>query len=358
MFGRLRIKRCRLDEASSLAYRSNFCSVCHTLRQHDGRTASFLTNYDSTFWLVLADGLSKTPSRVSSKPCTAVPLIRVDVAEHDQVVSQANTAILWLLAEAKAVDDLEDEQSLKARLFLKLSSAAIGRARQLLEASGFPVREIEALPQRQKSAESVEQPRLRDVAEPSQRALEAIFVHLSRVCERPELRSSLAQFGRELGLVIYLLDAYEDRETDLAAGRFNALAYCHDAGLNAALEALDRMEYLTEELGLRGPSLNICTEVLAQLRRKTRPLPRTARRPHLLRRAGFFLNPFERNRCCKYCECNPCDACEGCCEGINCCSSCSDCGDGCGCDGCGCDGCDGCDCSGCDCGGCDCGCAC
>ncbi len=352
MFGRLKVKRCRLDKAASLTYRSNFCSVCHSLHQHDGRLASFLTNYDSTFWLVMAEGLSPTPVEVNSKRCTAVPLARVEVAQHAEPIAQANTSILWMLAEAKATDDLEDEQSLKARLFLKLSRGAIERARQVLEQSDFPIQEILGLPRRQSQAEALDRPSLRQVSEPTRRALEAIFAHLSRVCQRPDLKVPLARFGRDLGLVIYLLDAHEDRESDLAKGQFNALACCHDAGLNVAEEALDRLSENLEELGLTESTHRICSEVLAQLRRKTRPFLRRVSRPGLLRRAGFLLNPFEDNRCCKHCHCNPCDAC---CQSIDCCDTCGcEGGDACACDGCGCDG--GC----CDCGGgcCDCGCAC
>ncbi len=117
-------------------------------------------------------------------------------------------------------------------------------------------------------------------------------------------------------------------------------------------EALDRLSENLEELGLTESTHRICSEVLAQLRRKTRPFLRRVSRPGLLRRAGFLLNPFEDNRCCKHCHCNPCDAC---CQSIDCCDTCGcEGGDACACDGCGCDG--GC----CDCGGgcCDCGCAC
>lgn len=357
MFGRLRVSSCQLDQGGAELYQANFCSLCHTLRETSGYVSTLLTNYDSTFWLTVASGLHRTQTVTEKRACTALPIRRVSVEQHPPQVARSNAALLWLLAQAKAEDDIADEDSFKAKLFSRATAKKTEAARRYLVELGFEVNSILGVPARQSLAEQIAKPSFLQVSAPTADMLGSVFAFLGTVCERPDKTAALSRFGSHLGALIYLIDGLEDQAQDKKHGRFNPLLACSDA-LTSASGHLLALEQAFLELELRQPAHQVVQSGLRNLSRKLGPhLPAGHHWGRKRRQQAAFCSCCDRDKCrCSptdCCQC-PCDCCaEGACEGCSC--------DGCGCDGCdGCSGCDGCCDAGscCDASCCDAGCCC
>ncbi len=373
MFGRLRLSTCALSPEQKDSYKADFCSLCHSLKSQSGYLSTLLTNYDSTLWLAVASGLSLAPVETERRACTALPFRKVLVSLHAEEIQRSNTSLLWMLVQAKAKDDADDEGSWKAKTALRLSAERALEAERYLGDLGFQTEVLSQLPERQKQAESLPKTTFALVCAPTQAMMSEAFSHLATVCQRPELKDQLRNFGSSLGACIYLLDALDDHLEDLKAGRFNPLFRCSDTLTRTDIAELAgcwlrELETALDSLSLSDSGREIVGGVARRLRQKmsTHTMLEGAavitRRKSAPRRAqeAAFCNPGlaagdeEKERakdCCPncrdYCDCG--DGCECCCEAPDCCESCG------GCDCCSIpDCCSGCDCGGCDCGGCSC----
>ena len=372
MFGRLRLSTCALSPEQKDSYKADFCSLCHSLKSQTGYLSTLLTNYDSTLWLAVANGLSLTPVETEHRSCTALPFRKVLVSLHSEEIQRSNTALLWMLIQAKAKDDADDEGTWKAKAALRLSAENAREAEQYLAARGFQTDVLSQLPERQKQAESHPQATFSQVCAPTQAMMSEAFAHLATVCQRLELKNRLQDFGTSLGTCIYLLDALDDHVADLKAGQFNPLFRCSDALTRTAIAELaghwlEHLESSLDLLALSASGHEIVGGVVKRLRQKmtSHPLLEGAavitRRNSAPRRAqeAAFCAPHlaagdeekeKAKECCLDCG----DGCECCCEAPDCCESCG----GCDCcstpDCCSPDCCSSCDCGGCDCGGCSC----
>src|SRR5690606_9552771 len=64
---------------------------------------------------------------------------------------------------------------------------------------------------------------LDELTGPTQLCAATLFGHTATLAGRPENVAALEKIGRHIGRIAHLADAIEDRERDLARGRFNPL---------------------------------------------------------------------------------------------------------------------------------------
>ncbi len=88
---------------------------------------------------------------------------------------------------------------------------------------------------------------LAHVAEPTSIATGLVFSHGVRLAGRPDRARDAMRLGHKFGELIYLLDAYEDRERDARTGAFNPLTAFRDRYPDAPSV---RQEILTIVCGL------------------------------------------------------------------------------------------------------------
>src|SRR5260370_15128449 len=65
---------------------------------------------------------------------------------------------------------------------------------------------------------------LAHVAEPTATATAMIFSHGARLVGREDLAANMYRLGHAFGYLVYILDAFEDRERDRQSGGFNAFS--------------------------------------------------------------------------------------------------------------------------------------
>lgn len=317
------------------------------MTEFGGRLSSLLTNYDITFWLLLASALEQhAPTEIEQRACTAVSFRKVAVRPLNPMLAKTMASLNLVLVESKAADDDQDGDRLKARTARALYSKRFALAHEHLKAIDFPLEALTDLPTAQHSAEHSPNPTLASLSAPTARALGAVFAAIASYHKQPELRDTLHSFGSALGRYLYLWDALEDLASDSKKGSFNAInAAC--GGYLPEVQTMLRADLAALESGLNslalGPEGKLCRQLTLTLRRKleTRFSPPVSTRPrHRLAQAGYL----QKSSCCdgevdccscggcdvNCCDCNPCgpergECCElNCCDLTSCCCFCSD----------------------------------
>ena len=348
------------------APRLPYCGTCKTIGVRYGQRSRMLLNHDIVFLAELRMH-SQQPQwerAFRSFNCLAKP------KEIPAALDYA-AAVTVLLAHYRVADHADDSGKWYWRAVARLLSPSFRKASGHLRALDFPLDELNALLRTQAAREKNPQS-LADLAEPTAAATAMVFSHGGF--------EHLYRTGHRFGYLIYVLDAYEDRERDARSGDFNALAaFPQIDARGEILKTVDEIELpaelhqrlhqnVEERLGLRPRVL--CCVSRQTIRERWREAVAHARRmrerertgiavlgvvaliallfPHHARGAAswreavtlpfnlmalgsFFATPAGKSPVKRLCG----DSCGGCCDSCDC-DDCSCCDCGCCCDGCDC----------------------
>jgi hypothetical protein len=226
------------------APRLPYCGTCKTLGALYGQRSRILLNHDTVFLAELLFAHAGEPEwggAYRSFNCLTLPR---EIGSMPIAVQYA-ASVTVALAHFHVADHFTDTHKFRWRMAARWLSPAYLRAASRLRAWQFPVDEVSAIlasqPGREASPQSLEQ-----VAEPTMTATALVFSHGFRLVGRPELAESMYRVGAKFGYLIYVLDAYEDRERDLKTGAFNPLVTF--TGIDAREEILAVLSELEREL--------------------------------------------------------------------------------------------------------------
>lgn len=203
-----------------------YCGMCKTLGAEYGHRSRLILNHDVAFLAeILLDlgGVSLAGSAYQSLNCLSLPRNREDVP----VVLRYCAAVSVALAYFRLEDHRRDAYTRGRKLAWSLAARALRhryrRAAEQLRGWQFPVEEMAAIlasqPEREAAAQSAA-----DVAWPTMRATGMVFAHGVRLAQHPDRIDDARRLGSRFGELIYLLDAYEDRDRDARRGQFNPIA--------------------------------------------------------------------------------------------------------------------------------------
>ncbi len=353
MFGAFGIPRRCLEKDEQELYQAHFCGLCHAMDEFGGKLSSLLTNYDLTFWLIVLGALEPAPP-VERRACTALPFRRVPVLALSPRARSAAAALNLALAAAKVEDDRQDGEGWLRRLAFRAFSRPALKAVPVLERLEFPLPVLAGLGARQGEVEGRPGSSLEELAAPSADLLAEVFAWQAALTGRGDLEPALRRLGLAVGRYLYLWDAWQDRDKDRKARRFNALTHCptHPVVVHARLEReLSEVEAalgdlpLGERAGLAEGLVGTLQTRLGQAFQRPLKLSRPVRQR--LARAGMVTIQCDGCDGCGDCgsgcdgcgscgECHGCgeacsscgncgSGCETCCEGIECCDGCSNC---------------------------------
>lgn len=235
MFGYVLPIRNKLEAPDFERYRSVYCGVCKQLGKSYGVFSRFLLNYDLVLVALLADAVSGEAGLLRQEGCFANPVQKRATLHTTAGLALASDALM-LLSWHKLQDNLADERWHKRLLYgaAKPFMAAIyhkaARRRPQLDTV------IAAQMQRQAELEAAGCTGVDEACEPTAKMCEAVFMAAGQT---PQQQRILGRLGLFAGQVVYLLDAAEDYEDDLAQGRYNVFV---QAGLSCpqAIEAARR----------------------------------------------------------------------------------------------------------------------
>jgi len=201
------------------APRLPYCGTCKTLGSLYGQRSRLLLNHDTVFLAELLMEQSGQPewSRAyRSFNCLTLPKSENAMPLALQFAATAAVTI----AHFHIADHQVDSGRLRWRVAGRYFSPAYRRAAARLRQWKFPLDEMTGILATQ-TAREARWESLADVAEPTAVATAMIFSHGARLVGRDDLAAGMWRVGHGFGYLVYVLDAFEDRERDRKSGNFN-----------------------------------------------------------------------------------------------------------------------------------------
>lgn len=243
MFGYVRAFQPQLRVCEYQAYKGVYCSLCRAQGRLFGPLSRFSLSYDIAFLAMLHLSVQGGCGGFTEKHCVFNPLKKCKYCKQgDEALSYA-ASVAMLLSYYKLRDNIDDSRGIK-KLGCGLLHPYFNRKRKKA-ARLYPeaAKIAQAYYQSQRQVEALPTPGLDAAAEPTAKALEALFA----LCAGEKEARPLARMGYCIGKWIYLLDAGADFEKDQKTGAFNPLKAGYSGG--------DIPVYLQECLL---PNLNVC----------------------------------------------------------------------------------------------------
>lgn len=215
MFGYININRSELNDENKKAYQAYYCGLCRKLKTNCGAKGQMLLNYDMTFLIVLLTGLYELENDTSEITCALHPTKKRTVWINKATDYAADMNLI--LAYHNMIDDWKDEKAYTKKAFVKMLDKDYTRIM-----SKYP-RQVKALEEFMRKTEEVEknhETNLDAVAGLTGEMLGEVF------CWREdEWAEELRTLGFYMGKFIYIMDAYEDYDSDLSKNEYNPLVY-------------------------------------------------------------------------------------------------------------------------------------
>ena len=216
MFGYVMADADRLSDKDAARYRAAYCGVCHSLSEQ--------------FAIGMLDSAYEPEIEENERRCMMHPMKPRLCHTSENTAYAADMTII--LAYQKAIDDINDDRSAKARLLKSMLekpyAAVCERYPDKADIIEARLNELYAIEQRNRPGEDT------DAASGCFGAL------LGEIFDRGEFGTRLRSFGESLGRFIYIMDAWEDAAADKKRGRYNPLVQTEsfDADTGALLNAL------------------------------------------------------------------------------------------------------------------------
>lgn len=204
------------------APRLPYCGTCKTLGSLYGQRSRLLLNHDTVFLAELLMEQSGQPewSRAyRSFNCLTLPKSEDAMPLALQFAATAAVTI----AHFHIADHQVDSGRFRWRVAGRYFSPTYRRAAARLRRWKFPLDEMTGILATQTAREARSES-LADVAEPTAMATAMIFSHGARLVGRDDLAAGMWRVGHGFGYLVYVLDAFEDRERDGKNGNFNPFA--------------------------------------------------------------------------------------------------------------------------------------
>ncbi len=213
MFGYINIDEQALSDKGIERYKSLYCGLCSKIKERHGSTKRIVLSYDMTFMLLLLTSLYEPKEKVWDGKCFVHPLKKHTFTTNE--VSDYVADMNIVAAYFKVADDVNDTKKLISSLekaFLEKTYLSL-KNKYPRQCSSFEKAMDEIKNFEHNDCDNVDV-----LANKSAEFIGEIFVYKEDYWA-PLLRS----IGKALGRFIYLMDAYEDLDSDIKHKKFNPL---------------------------------------------------------------------------------------------------------------------------------------
>ena len=249
MFGYVKPNIPELRVREKQRYEAWYCGLCRSLGRRYGQISRLLLSYDGAFLAMFVSACSGFPSPCEKHTCPTRPLAKKKV-----MVSGENPALDYaadvcvILAKFKLDDDVRDGRPMRAAAKLPFLGAFRKAKRNRPAVYALVSEKLGELTGIEKQRE----PSADLAANCFGGLMRGVFENAPAGEAGGENRAVLSEFGFWLGRVIYLLDAWDDREKDEKRGLYNPFNLCgasrEDAeysvnfSINSAISAYDLLK--------------------------------------------------------------------------------------------------------------------
>ncbi len=249
MFGYVNVYKNELKVKEYDLFRAYYCGLCKTLKKNYGFASRMGLSYDLAFLSLLLSSVYPQDDIAKSQVCVANPLKKKPVVVSNKFMEYASSANV-ILTYFKLKDDICDNHSIKAVLFLPFMLSAVRKAKKL---------EPELYSNVKSSMNKLSKLEKANCSDPdivaNEFAVLTGYVFSSDLISDEKIRRILEQMGKLIGRYIYLLDACEDYEKDKERKNYNILS---QSGCTISKdELLDSLEFTLSEIAMAYNLLDI-----------------------------------------------------------------------------------------------------
>lgn len=213
MFGYIAVNKPEMKFREFDVYQSYYCGLCRSLKERYGRRGQMTLSYDMTFLALLLTSLYEPEEKNGCERCVMHPMQKHSYRHSRYTDYAADMNIL--LSYEKCMDDWNDEHNIKKRLTAALLK---GKNKSVCEKHPEKFEKICQLMEKIHEIERTESSNIDEASGVFGELMAEIFVY------RPDQwEETLRRMGFFFGKFIYLMDAYEDVEDDIAKGTYNPM---------------------------------------------------------------------------------------------------------------------------------------
>ncbi|MDR2909250.1 MAG: DUF5685 family protein [Oscillospiraceae bacterium] len=225
MFGYIRPFKPDLRIREFETWKAVYCGLCGQLGRSFGPAARLTLSYDFAFLAMLRYSVAESDPVFGPGRCFVNPLRRLPLCRGDQIL-EFGADMASIMLYYKVLDNMLDGGPLSRAGWGTLKPLAAGARKKAAAREPYCDLAVGEAMAGQASLEESGCKSVDQAAEPTAKAMEAIFGELSRDENK---RRVLKRTGYLLGRYVYLCDALDDLQSDLKKGSYNPFA--QEAGL-------------------------------------------------------------------------------------------------------------------------------
>lgn len=243
MIGYIKIYKPELKMKDFQIYNAYYCGICKSLGKNYGLIYRNLLNYDSVFLALALDSINAHFSDYEDFRCILHP-IKKKIRCTDSMAIDYVTDITVYMTYLKLLDDINDDNSIMA----KIGSTAFKSAYKKASGSiGDLTVTIKGYLDKLTSLEKANSDSIDETADCYGRIYSFIFTE--KLTESMPEFKAVEWLGYNLGRWIYIIDAYDDLESDIKKNRYNPILrrfpnYSENGFIEYKKSIRDRMAFI------------------------------------------------------------------------------------------------------------------
>lgn len=201
-------------------FKSYYCGLCRSIKEHFGNIPRLSLNYDMTFVALLLDGMNDTPGDFYLDTCMIHPLKKRMIIKDNKALTYSaylNVALTYY----KLCDDALDEKTIKDHIYryiFKGYKENFSKKYKELDHTLKKRLNDLTLYERELTLTSLD-----EISEPFSLLTAEVISAFYKMGETPEGKI-LYNLGYNLGKWIYLMDALDDLKEDMQKNKFNPIS--------------------------------------------------------------------------------------------------------------------------------------
>lgn len=223
MFGYVIVDKPSLRIREYDYYRATYCGLCHAMGKCTGCASRLTLSYDTTFFVLVREMLDGTKVEFVKKRCIRHPIKKIETVKINPQL-EYSACVGAQLAYGKIVDNINDEKGMK-RFVANICKVLFSRMDmksfdQIPTMAGFISEKLEIISQ-------IEEERTKSIDTPAEVFGDMMAGLLSYGFEG-EKKMIAEKIGKRIGRWIYIVDAFDDYESDRKSGSYNPFVELYD----------------------------------------------------------------------------------------------------------------------------------
>ena len=223
MFGYVIVDKPSLRIREYDYYRATYCGLCHAMGKCTGCASRLTLSYDTTFFVLVREMLDGTKVEFVKKRCVRHPIKKIETVKINPQL-EYSACVGAQLAYGKIVDNINDEKGMK-RFVANICKVLFSRMDmksfdQIPTMAGFISEKLEIISQ-------IEEERTKSIDTPAEVFGDMMAGLLSYGFEG-EKKMIAEKIGKRIGRWIYIVDAFDDYESDRKSGSYNPFVELYD----------------------------------------------------------------------------------------------------------------------------------